>query len=215
MSSAQIIQLVMRPVETGQASAHDGRVVIADLYDLASIELDRYRGLILGTGSDQRFLKRHAPLLESWVQAGGRLLYSGHPVEPFLDGMPSWRKLHFRGIEDIWLTALDPHPIWEGIDRRDLLLRTGVPGSHSFEELLRIGVGGFYARNYLADLPQSTRAITGIGPGRLPVDVSYPMGKGEVIVHCGNDLTATSQQAGTSIEHFTERILTYMESGRA
>lgn len=215
MKSAHIIQLVMRPVETGQSSAHDGRVDVVDLYDLASIELDRYRGLILGTGSDQRFLKQHAPLLESWAHAGGRILYSGHPVEPFLAYMPSWRKLHFRGIEDIWLTALDPHPIWEGVDRRDLLLRTGVPGPHSFEELLLVGVGGFYARNYLADLPQHARAITGIGPGRLPVDVSYPMGKGEVIVHCGNDLTATSQQAGTSIEHFTERILAYMEGRQA
>lgn len=211
MGYARILQLVMKPVSPDQHSIHDGRIDVFDLYDLPTLDLNSYRGIICGMSADLRFLHQQQPLLEAWIRQGGCFLYSGHPVEPFLSDMPTWRKLCFHGLDDIWLYPLESHPLWEGIDRCDFLLRTGVPGTHSFEELLSIGVGGFYARNYLADLPACAKAITGLGPGKLPVDVSYPLGSGEVIVHCGNDLTTTVQVPGTSSEHFTERIYRYLE----
>lgn len=207
-----VLRLVMKPVTAEERRIND-LVEKRDLYELPQLDLAPYRGIILGMGSDLRFLDRNRAKLEAWVRSGGRLLYSGHPVLPFLEGMPQWRKLHFHGVEDIWLTAMEPHPLWEGLERRDVLLRTGVPGSHSFEALLEIGVGGFYARNYLAALPEGARVITGIGPGRLPVDVSYALGAGEVIVHAGNDLTSFVNQ-DDSTAGFDQRIYQYLGGAR-
>ncbi|MDO5671298.1 MAG: hypothetical protein Q4G30_00365 [Actinomycetaceae bacterium] len=204
---ATILRLVMR---TPAPRDPESRVDEADLYDLPQINLSSYRGVILALGSDQRFLKTHQNQVEGWIRAGGRLLVNGHPVLPFLDPMPRWRKLHFHGVDDIWLSALDDHPIWAGVERRDLLLRTGVPGQHSFEDLLRIGVGGFYARNYLVGIPEGGTVVTGIGPGKLAVDVSYPLGAGEVIVHAGNDLESFDY-ADTSAAGMRERIYKHLE----
>lgn len=159
-----------------------------DLYSFTEEILDACRGLVINAGCDQIFLERHRDILSSWVRSGGRLLVNGHPLRRFVDLLPSIRKLEFHGLRDVWLSTVDDHPIWNNVDRRDLLLRTGVPGTHTFEELTRIGVAGFYARNYLADIPEGSRIITGIGPGKLPVDLTYPLGDGEVIVHAGNDL---------------------------
>ena len=74
-------------------------------------------------------------------------------------------------------------------------------------------MGGFYARNYLAALPEGARVITGIGPGRLPVDVSYALGAGEVIVHAGNDLTSFVNQ-DDSTAGFDQRIYQYLGGAR-
>jgi hypothetical protein len=206
----RIVEYVMRPVPPDESLDHGGRARRTDLYQLEETDLSAYRGLILGISADQRYLASQRDRLEGWVRAGGRLLMNGHPVLPFLTDMPQWRKLHFHGVDDIWLSALEPHPIWEGLDRRDVLLRTGVPGRHSFEDLKRIGVGGFYARSYLVGLGESARAITGIGPGKLPVDVSYPLGDGEVIVHAGNDLIGFDTP-GTTAAGLADRVLTYLE----
>jgi hypothetical protein len=202
----------MRPVPPDQRLQHGGRVERIDLYRLDDTDLTGRPGVILGISADQRYLASQRDRLEGWLGAGGRLLINGHPVAPFLKGLPQWRKLHFHGVDDIWLTALDRHPIWDGLDRRDILLRTGVPGPHSFEELLKIGVGGFYARSYMVGLPDDALQITGIGPGRLPVDVSYRLGAGEVIVHAGNDLIGFDTP-GTTAEGLAGRVLTYLEGG--
>lgn len=160
-----------------------------DIYSFNRDLLGTCRGLVVTAGCDQVFLERHRTLLSSWVRDGGKLLINGHPLRRFVDGLPSIRKLEFHGLRDVWLSAVGDHPVWNGVDRHDLLLRTGVPGDHDFEELTRIGVAGFYARNYLADIPDNSVIITGIGPGKLPVDLAYRLGEGEVIVHAGNDLT--------------------------
>ena len=179
------------------------------VYDLHTINLDEYLAIVISMGCDQRFLERHSDKLNQWVKAGGKILVNGQPVRPFLEGMPQWRKLHFHGVDDIWLTAMDEHPIWEGVERKNLLLRTGVPGKHTFEELLEIGVGGFYARAYMVGLPDNASVITGIGIGKLPVDVSYRLGEGEVIMHSGNDLDGFDTSCGEHID-MGERVATYL-----
>jgi hypothetical protein len=205
-----VAEFVMRPVEPSERLDRHGRVVRADLYELEAADLAQFSGVMLGISADQRYLASHRATLENWVRSGGKLLVNGHPVVPFIAGLPQWRKLHFHGVDDIWLTALESHPVWEGIDRRDILLRTGVPGNHTFDDLLRIGVGGFYARSYMVGLPPEARSITGIGPGKLPVDVSYRLGAGEVIVHAGNDLLGFDTP-GTSAAGWSDRVLSYLE----
>lgn len=204
---AAILQLVQRPTDV---SSDTDRIATRDVYDFAEIDLAAHRGISVGGGCDQRFLARHVERLTTWVRAGGRLLVNGHPMTQFVEGLPKHRTLDFHSTRDLWLTETGSHPIWDGVDRRDLLFNTGIPGVHTFDELTRIGVAGFYAHAYLVDLPERATAITGIGQGRLPVDVSYPIGAGEVIVHLGNDIMSFSKP-GTSAAGLDERTLAHLE----
>ncbi|NLU82634.1 hypothetical protein [Rhodococcus sp. HNM0569] len=205
-----VLHLVQRPVSPSEDTA---RIAVRDVYDLDALDLDAFAGVMIGGACDQRFLGARTDRLSEWVRAGGRLLVNGHPLERFVDGMPKHRKLDFHSTRDLWLTAVGAHPIWDGVDRRDVLFNTGVPGQHTFEDLERVGVAGFYAHAYLVDLPEDAVVITGIGQGRLPVDASYPLGSGEVIVHLGNDLLSFTRP-GTSAADMGERTLAYLEGAR-
>lgn len=185
-------------------------VQYCDLYQLCTINLSAASGLMIAAGCDQKYLVSHSDLLTDWVSGGGRLLTNGHPMLSFVSGLPQVRRLDYRGTDDIWLYEEQSHPIWEGVDRRDVLLRTGVPGVHSFEQLRKIGVAGFYARAYLGKLPENATVITSIGPNRLPVDISYPVGAGEVIVHCGNDLTSFDNPAA-AVPALSQRVIDYLK----
>lgn len=202
---ARIIQFVMG----SQSPTTDDRVDKVDIYQFPSIDLTKYKGMIIGSACDLVFLEQRSEIISQWVRAGGRLLYSGHPHLRVVEGLPNTRKMEFHNPEDIWLSAVESHPIFEGVDHKDLLFRTGVPGNHSFEELREIGVAGFYGRSYLTNLPDGARVLTGIGPRQLPLDVSYPLGEGEVIVHAGNDIESFAYE-GTSTEGLRDAIYTYL-----
>ena len=203
-----VLQLVQRPTS---AADDTPRIAVRDVYDLDDLDLASFAGMTISSACDQRFLIARADRISAWVRSGGRLLFNGHPYERIVDGLPKHRNLDFHSIRDLWLTEMGSHPIWDGVDRRDVLFNTGVPGQHSFEDLTRIGVAGFYAHSYLVDLPEDAVIITGIGPGRLPVDMAYPLGRGEVIVHAGNDVT-TFSRPGTSAADLGERVLTHLEN---
>jgi hypothetical protein len=208
-----VLTLAMRETPTLESEPEESspvRTVTRDVYDLDAVDLSAFTGLIVSAACDQRFLAARRGTLDTWVRHGGRLLVNGHPMLQFVTGLPELRRLHFHGIADLQLTATGEHPIWDGIDRQDLLLRTGVEGQHTFAELMEIGVAGFYSHAYLANLPVQTVTVTGIGAGQLPVDVSYPLGDGEVIVHAGNDLTGFADPR-TSTANLTDRIYTHLE----
>ena len=208
---AKVLKLVMgKPGDCGgEECCADTSVYTADIYSLPDIDVADYRGLICTMGCDQVFLAAHRERITAWVRAGGKLLTSGHPMIQFVEGLPQTRKMEFHGLDDVWLSSCEPHPIWGGIDRKDVLFNTGVPGKHTFEELKEIGVAGFYARNYLAALPENSVVITGIGSGKLPVDISYRLGEGEVIVHAGNDLMSF-ERSGTSTASWNAKIVSYL-----
>ncbi|MBF6350666.1 hypothetical protein IU448_16815 [Nocardia flavorosea] len=206
-----VLQLVQRRASPAEDT---DRIAVRDVYDLDATDLADFAGIMVSGACDQRFLAARTDRLSAWVRAGGRMVVNGHPLERFVDSMPKYRKLDFHTTRDLWLTETGSHPIWDGIDRRDILFNTGVPGTHTFEDLERIGVAGFYAHAYFVDLPEGAVAITGIGQGRLPVDVAYPLGAGEVVLHLGNDITAFSRP-GTSAAGLGERALTYLEGAAA
>lgn len=206
-----ILHLVQRPTDPGDDTA---RVAMRDVYDLDEVDLSAFRGVAVSSACDQRHLAERSERLSDWVRGGGLLLAQGHPIRRYVDGMPQHRKLDFHSTRDLWLEAVGPHPIWDGVDRRDLLFNTGVPGVHSFDRLKEIGVAGFYAHAYLVDLPDDATVITGIGPGRLPVDASYPLGAGEVVVHLGGDLL-NHTRPGTSAVDLGERAHAFLEGAYA
>ncbi|PYI40206.1 hypothetical protein CVS30_01425 [Arthrobacter psychrolactophilus] len=159
------------------------------------------RGLIISGGADHLLLAKYRDELSNFVRNGSRVLISGHVSIPFIEGLARWSKLEFRNPSDVRPQPLASHPIWHGVDYQELEYRTGVPGAHSYQELERIGVAGFYGRGYHVNLPEGASVITGIGALALPLDYAYRLGAGEVVVHGGLDLE------GVCDEHYSSKNL--------
>lgn len=187
----QVIRLVGAPV----SAEPDPATLIqdVDVYTLPNLELEQVPGIIIAGNVDQLFLTEYRELLSNWVRQGGRILINGHVQRSFLDGLGTWRRLEFRGPEDLALTTVTQHPVWAGVDLTRLQFTLGAgrapeAGLATYEQLAAEGVAGFYGRGYLLPLPEHARCINGLGPLTVPIDVEYPLGRGLVLVHCGNDL---------------------------
>ncbi|MBO0909708.1 hypothetical protein [Arthrobacter sunyaminii] len=193
-----------------------GALEDVDAYDLdddaARARILSADALVIGGGADHLLLCRHREALSGFVRSGGRVLVNGQVVKPFIDGLAVWRKLEFRGAQDVRPHSVTAHPVWHGVDYRDLHYRTGVPGTHSYEKLEEIGVAGFYGRGYHLDLPEGASVVTGIGQYLLPLDYSYRLGDGEVLVHGGNDLESFSDDR-YSIGEIGPNLVHWLEGG--
>ena len=212
-----IIRLIGGTPMRGQTDpSWRGRITDVDAYDLdddaARASILSASGLVIGGGVDHLLLGRYRDELTAFVRDGGRVLVNGQVVKPFIDGLAVWRKLEFRGAQDVRPHAVTGHPVWAGIDYKDLHYRTGVPGTHSYDRLEEIGVAGFYGRGYHLDLPEGADVITGIGQYRLPLDYSYRLGDGEVLVHGGNDLESFADER-YSIGRIGPNLVAWLEGG--
>lgn len=168
------------------------QISTVDVYELdipeRRAEILSAEGLIISGQCDHLLLLKYKELLTRFVSDGGKILVNGQIVVQFIDGLARWSKLEFRNSADVRPHGTTSHAIWEGVDYKDLHYRTGVPGTHSYEELSRIGVAGFYGRGYHTNLPDTAVVITGIGSLSLPLDYAFTVGAGEVVVHGGLDL---------------------------
>lgn len=185
---------------------------VVDLYDLDEGLLfdGEVKGLMLSMNCDQVFLERRSKLLEKFVCDGGRVLVNGHVLRPFLPGLSRWHAIDHHGPDDLDITPVSPHPVWEGVDYDELLFRTGFPGTPVGEELARVGVAGFYGRGHHSQVPSDGTVINGIGPYRLPVDITYPLGDGAVLAHAGNDLYGFSDPDRTT-RTLGPRLISWLE----
>lgn len=176
------------------------RVQPVDLYDLDTLDLVSVRGLLINGNCDQIFLERRRDLLTGFVTGGGRIAIMGHPLTDFLPGLGQWRKLQYSGPKDLAITAGEPHPVWEGVDRAEVSFRRGV--------------SGFYGRGYSQKLPDGAVVTNRIGRHALPVDYVYPLGAGEVLVHGGIDLAVYQEDPNTSARIFPQ-LLTWLAQQEA
>lgn len=181
-----------------------------DIYALGNEDLGDVTGIVLSGMCDQRHLGTLRDRLEVFVRDGGRILINGHVIEPFLPGLPRWRLLPYGGPEDLGIERAAPHPVWDGVDLREVLFRAGTPGPHSLETLARIGVAGFYGRGYAVDLPDGATVINTIGQLRAPIDYVFPLGAGEVLVHSGLDLGVFAMTPGTTLTAIGPNLLNWL-----
>ncbi|WP_308798982.1 hypothetical protein [Streptomyces sp. UH6] len=215
MTAAAPVQYVVMGGGGSSPMAPPAPYATVDLYDLFAAGEDlllggEVKGLMFSLNCDQVFLERRAPMLERFVRSGGRVLVNGHVVRPFLPGLAPWRAVDHHGPSDLRVTPVTPHPVWEGVDFHELLYRTGVPGTPTGEELTRVGVAGFYGRGHHAWVPEGGTVVNGIGPYRLPLDIVYPLGDGQVMAHAGNDLHGFSD-ADRSTRTLGPRLLAWLE----
>jgi hypothetical protein len=79
---------------------------------------------------DQRLFARAQCWIESFLDQGGTLVFSGPLAHPFLPDLRPFVPLPRRGLSDLRVETRGDHPIHAGIDPLDLTLRRGVAGFH-------------------------------------------------------------------------------------
>lgn len=189
------LKAVMAARPAGGVAAEGLREI--DVYDLFSALTPDVTGVYLTGDVDQEFLAAHRERFDDEVRRGLRVAVNGHVQRPFLTGLSRWRRADYRGPADLALTRVTEHPVWEGVPP-DALLYNTRPGRYTPEEREQIGVAGFYGRGYYLDLPEGTRVVHTLGRIGGPIDLVYPLGAGQVLVHAGNDLLQfSSDDRGT------------------
>ncbi len=145
-----------------------------DHYDLADVELSAYDALLLPAHLDQRFFGTLTAKIEAFLSQGKTLVFNGHVAWPMLPEFRPFQPLESQSLENLQISRLQDHPVFEGVRAEDLTYRRGV--------------AGFYARGYNPP-PEGACAINGVGVEKLPCDWVYdrPEG-GRIFMHAGNDL---------------------------
>jgi len=145
-----------------------------DHYVLHETNLEGVRAIMLPAHLDQIYLGEIADVVSAFLDRGGRLVFNGHVARSMLPEFARFVPLASRRLDDLKVTRLAPHPVFEGVAAEDLTFRRGV--------------AGFYARGYNPP-PAGAVALNGVGPDRLPCDWFYARpGGGEILMHAGNDL---------------------------
>ncbi len=194
-SIASIVLLTMGGPEPLLVQHFRQRVCALDVYDLPEADLTNVRGLLIGMHCDQRQLQRTQTRLTEFVVHGGRVAVCGQIAHPFLPGLSRFTPLQNYCLEDLIVYELAPHPVWNGVVLDDLIYRRGVVG--------------FYGRGFHIPLAGAV-VVNGLGLTRLPLDFVYRLGRGEVLVHGGNDLWGYVADS-TSAHRLTPQLLDWME----
>lgn len=170
-----------------------------DLYALDKCLLENTTALLIGMHMDQRFLQANTALLDDFVARGGRVAISGHVAHPFLAGLSPVQPLDGGGIADLAVARAVAHPIWDGVALDDLTFRRGV--------------AGFYGHAWHAP-PEGATVIHTLGPARRPLDFIYPYGRGDVLVHGGNDLWSFGGGDDTT-RHLLPQLAAWLTEARS
>lgn len=179
-----------------QDAVASGRAIVVRERGLTRDRFAAATGLITTTHLDQIGFLDWQEEVEALLARGGRWFFNGHVLRELVSGLESYIPLKHPKRADYTLTRLSEHPIFAGIDQRDL------------EE--NKGVAGFYGRGH-NPLPPGGIAVNGIGPDLLPVDWDWPLpGGGRMFSHAGNDLGGMGSAMGHNTV-LTDRILAWTE----
>lgn len=159
-----------------------GRLTIVRERDLRAQHFDDATGLLTTTHLDQIGFMDHAPALLGLLDRGGSWFFNGHMLRVFVEGLGIYQPLQAPRRADYVLTRLHEHPVFAGIEQKNL------------EE--NNGVAGFYGRGH-NPLPAGAVPVNGIGPDLLPIDWEWRRpGGGRIFSHAGNDLGGMGAATG-------------------
>lgn len=171
--------LFLKPIKGAGGDLPDITGFVDDIdeiehYALETADLSAYRALLVPAHLDQRFFGTLTAKVSAFLDGGGTLVFNGHVAWPMLPELAPFEVLPKVTLETLEVHRITAHPVFEGVDTRELTYRRGV--------------AGFYARGHNPP-PQGAVALNGLGPERVPCDWLYhrPAG-GRILMHAGNDL---------------------------
>ena len=158
-------------------------VEAVDIYDLPTVDLGRYRGLVVASGADQELLLRHRDRIRAFLDDGKVVAFSGHLFRPWLPGAGMFVPKAIRSFDDYRVTLVRPHPVFHGVHEEDLTFRKGV--------------AGFFARGHHQP-PAGADVLATLPDGEPIVYVDRVSTRGVILVHAGNDLLASTDPDSTA-----------------
>lgn len=99
-----------------------------DMYELSEANLEKYAALMVTGNVDQEFLHRERDIVRAFLDAGKVLVFSGHLSRPWLPGAGTFVPKEIRSFRDYEIRKAKEHPIFEGVEEKDLTFRRGVAG---------------------------------------------------------------------------------------
>jgi hypothetical protein len=177
-----------------------GTLRVVRQVDLRPSDFDTACGLLATAYLDQIDFEARATAITEFIETGGRIVFNGHVVRPFVKGMRPFVPLATQRRNDLAIERLAAHAVFAGISAQ----------VHATQR----GVAGFYGRGHNPPLAGAT-LLSGIGPDRLPVDWEWLLpGGGGLFVHSGNDLWAVSDDGDVNTT-VADRLVAWSLAGRA
>jgi hypothetical protein len=125
----------------------------------------------------------------------------GHLVHPFITGLRPFEPLLEKGVAGLTVRRARSHPVFEGVEEKDLTFRRGV--------------AGFYGRGH-SPLPPGAEPIHVLGTAGVPLDWLWRRpGGGTVLAHAGNDLTSFADGDSTAHRIAPQLVAWMLAEGRA
>jgi len=149
-------------------------VEVVDVYELPSLDLDRYSAVMVTGMVDQEFLWRQRDVLEVFLARRRVIIFCGQLLRSWLPGCGMFVPVRIASMRDYAVRLAEPHhPVFAGVEANDLTFRRGV--------------AGFFARGYHPPPPSAEVLATLVG-GQPTTWIDRATTPGTVFAHAGGDL---------------------------
>ncbi len=149
------------------------RLDVVDVYDLPTVDLARYAGVVVEGMVDQQFLHAKRDVVAAGLGGGGVVVWSGQLFRPWLPGCAAFVATTITTFGDYAVKVVGPHPVFAGVDPDDLTFRRGI--------------AGFFARGHHPP-PAGAEIVLALAGGDPVVYVDRQTTKGTVLAHAGGGL---------------------------
>jgi hypothetical protein len=174
---------------------YDGVIDIIPIYDLPSVSLDKYIGIIVPRITDEEFLYREKKVVEDFLSRGKVLCSFVQNFRPWLPGNTLWRKTNLN-LKEHRVVFKQPHPIFEGVDAYDL----------NFKE----EVAGFFYRGTLEAPPKSEIILTD-HLGHTIMYIDRHSTNGTVLSTAGADLIGYAGSTPSTAQRIGPQLIQWIE----
>lgn len=162
--------------------AEDG-VEVVDVYELPSVDLDRHAAILVSDMVDQEFLWRERDVVASFLERGRVVVFCGQLLRAWLPGCGTFLPASIGSMRDYAVHLVEPHPVFAGVEARDLTFRRGV--------------AGFFARGHHPP-PPGAQVLAALAGGQPTTWIDRATTPGTVFAHAGNSLLFYAQIDSTA-----------------
>jgi hypothetical protein len=179
--------------------AEDG-VEVIDVYELPSLDLDRFAAMLVTDMVDQEFLWQQREVVASFLAHGRVVVFCGQLLRDWLPGCGTFVPARITSMRDYAVQLVEAHPVFAGVDPRDLTFRRGV--------------AGFFARGHNPP-PHGAQVLATLTGGQPTTWIDRTTTPGTVFAHAGNSLMYYAQVDSTATRVAPQLLAWIRDEGSA
>ncbi|MGJ9384396.1 aspartate/tyrosine/aromatic aminotransferase [Salipaludibacillus sp. CF4.18] len=165
------------------------------IYDLPTLSLDSYIGLIVPRIADEEFLFREKEIIKDFLNQGKIVCSFVQNFRSWLPGNTLWKKTDLN-LKDHRVTFKKKHPIFTGVDEYDL----------NFKE----GVAGFFYRGTI-EPPSEAEVIIEDHRGYTVMYIDHHSTKGTILSTAGADLLGYAGSTPSTAQNIGPQLFKWIE----